>query len=77
MRLIFKPLLLLIATTLLEVTARAEDSPVILVNRRLTGDTYMHADSTRLEACSGQNLTYLIADAVCVNNQHLFDGNNY
>ena len=66
--------LLLIVITLQFIASEVE-IPTI-VNRRLGGDTYLLLNSSELiPPCGDNNLTFLVSDVRCVNNQDLFDGN--
>ena len=50
----------------------------VTVNRRLNGDIYTNFNSTDSSAChDDNNLTFLVNERKCVNNQELFKGNNY
>ena len=50
----------------------------VTVNRRLNGDIYTNFNSTDSSACSDDNnLTFLVSERRCVNNQELFNGNYF
>ena len=67
-------LMIVIASRLI---ASGEEIPTI-VNRRLSGDTYQFLSSNEvIHTCSDNNLTFLVDDIRCVNNQGLLNGNPY
>lgn len=73
-------ILLLLTVTALRLVSSEEEMPVSIINRRLTGDTFQYfiINSSMPTSCieSGRNnLTFLVGDKRCVNNQDLFNGN--
>ena len=68
-------LLLLTIIIALRLIASEEEIPTT-VNRRLGGDTYLLLNSSEIiPLCGDNNLTFLVSEVRCVNNQDLFDGN--
>ena len=55
----------------------ALDGTVLSVSRRLTGDTYTltHNNSHIQIICLDSNLTFLVSERRCVENEELFNGN--
>ena len=59
-----------------QVAVIDDDIPV-LVSRRLNGDVYFNFSSSEHIICSGDNLTFLVNERICVKNQELIDGMCY
>lgn len=68
-------LMLLLIITALRFIASEEESPVSIVNRRLHGDTFHYFNSSLIFCSHSDNLTLLVGNGRCVNNQDLFNGN--
>ena len=69
------PCIILVSVLSSVVLSEEEKSMVQSVNRRLSGDIYNVFNSTVHFACSdGGNLTFLVSEKRCVNNEELFNG---
>ena len=67
-------LLIIPAACLVIVADCNTNETTVLVNRRSGGDFYMHLDSVPLPCNVDNNLTFLVGDGQCADNQELIRG---
>ena len=71
----FKSLMTAIIVLKHAIDCIAEERPAELVNRRHRGDIYRKHNSDGVFSCTeGNNLTYLVDEAQCVDQQQLLNG---
>ena len=73
MNLIAKGLRVLLLVTIASKFVASEENIPVLVSRRLSGDSYQYLNND-FPVCR-DNLTYLVSEDRCVNDQELFNGN--